>query len=129
MASEYRLIDNHIIAAMVHDESTGKLRESTLDLDYCISRDYWGGDHSYWVAARAPKSFTRPYLDHTTAIRWKLSESYAQKNLSVTLNGRKLHIREEIYIPIFPNEIVDSDINLNNYIRRTKTGHLEWMHP
>jgi hypothetical protein len=131
---DYRLIDGHIIAATLLDETTGQMRESRLDLDYCLSRDHAGGDHSYYVAAYAPKSFTKPELDHTTAIRWKLSQELNHResmgNTVISkLNGSTIHIRNEIYILIFPNKVADSYINLNNYIRVTKTGRLEWMHP
>lgn len=134
MAPEYRLIDGHIIAAMLLDETTGQTRESRLDLDYCLSRDHSGGDGSYYAAARAPKSFTDPNLDHTTAIRWKLSDAINHHDsmgdtVTSELNGSTIHIRNEIYILIFPNKVADSYINLNDYIRCTKTGRLEWMHP
>ena len=131
---DYRLIDGHIIAATLLDETTGQMRESRLDLDYCLSRDHAGGDHSYYVAAYAPKSFTKPELDHTTAIRWKLSQELTHREsmgntVTSELNGSTIHIRNEIYILIFPNKVADSYINLNDYIRCTKTGRLEWMHP
>ena len=132
MAPEYRLIDGYIIAATLPDETTGQTRESRLDMDYCLSRDHAGGDHSYYVAARAPKSFTDPHLDHTSALHWKLSEAINDHDghtVTSELNGSTIHIRNEIYIPIFPNKVADSYINLNDYIRCTKTGHLEWMHP
>lgn len=134
MAEGFRLIDNHIIAAKVFDETSGQWRESTLDLDYCLSRDHAGGDHSYYAAARAPKSFTSPYLDHTTAIRWKLSEEVNHREsmgntVTVELSGSEVHIRNEIYVPIFPNKIADSYIKLKEYIRCTKTGRMEWVHP
>ncbi|KAK7417246.1 hypothetical protein QQX98_004680 [Neonectria punicea] len=127
MGLTYRLIDYHIISASVYDETTGTHRESTLDLDYCIQRN--PESHTYWIAARAPKHVTDPELDHTTAIRWRLSDAFAEKNMTITLNGSNLHIRTETYIILFPNKISDSDINLDNYIRCTKTGRLEWMHP
>lgn len=68
------------------------------------------GDHSYYAAARAPKSFTKPDLDHTTAIHWKLSDAIKSSEgmLTISLNGSIIHIRNEIWIPIFPNKVADS---------------------
>ncbi len=133
MAPEYRLIGGHIIAAMLRDETTGQTREARFDMDDCRSRDHSGGDHSSYAAARAPKSCTDPDLDRTTAIRWKLSDAidhHESMGSTVTSerNGSTIHIRDEIYILIFPNKVADSYINLNDHIRRTKTGRLKWMH-
>lgn len=124
---KYRVIDNHIIAASVYDETTNTRRESQLDLDYCLSRDQW--DKGMWIAARGPKSLSHPHLDHTTVERWKLSTCDSYVKNTVTIRGRNLVIRTELYCFLLPNKISFTEINIKDYLRCTRTGRLEWMHP
>ena len=123
--ANYRLIDSHIIAATPRDECTGHDRESRLDLDYCLQTS--PHDHAYYEAAMAPKSFDRPHLEHTMAVRWKVPDEVKTGENQEWLkdDGHALHIRKEIWIPIFPN------IDLDKYIRVTKSGRLDicgWEH-
>jgi len=123
---KYRVI-NHILAASIYDESTNTRRDSQLDLDYCLSRDQ--RDKSTRIPAPGPKSLTDPHLSHTTTAKWKLSSSDSYSRNTITLRGRKLVLRTEQYCFLLPNRVSFTEINFKDYIRCTKTGRLEWMHP
>lgn len=122
---------NYFLTAFVFDETSGRYRCSVLNLDHCLSRDHSGGDHSYYAAARAPKNFTNPRLEHTEVSRWKLSDAVNEREgmIIVALEQGIIHNRNEIYVPIFPNKVADSYIKLKDHVRITKTGRWERMHP
>ena len=120
----YGLEDYHILTAWVYDETTGNVRKSTLDLDYCLQT--YSSNRNWWEPARAPKDFKSRYRDELTVVRtmWKWSKQYAEENKAIDVTGNILHIRVDGDFGAF-----DSVMNINDFVRRTRNGHIEWMHP
>ena len=55
---------------------------------------------------------------------WKWSKQYAEENKAIDVTGNILHVRVDGDFGAF-----DSVMNINDFVRRTRNGHIEWMHP